>query len=126
MKTTGLLKLALKVFKADNNKVVDDGDSKANRTVMNLSKNKKSKKLTYVPNIGSIGEPNFLTPNAKKAFKYSQLAFIKALILQYFDLENYIRIKTNVLGYAIGEVSSQLNLNSNAPLNNSNKSDFSK
>ncbi len=35
-------------------------------------------------------------------------AFIKALILYYFDLKYYIWIETNILGYAIGEIFSQL------------------
>ena len=70
-----------------------------------------------MPNIGATGKPNFLTPNAKKAFNQLRLAFIKAPILQHFDLENHIRIETNALGYAIGRVLSQLNLYSHAPLN---------
>ena len=66
---------------ADNNEVVGvGGGNRANRTVINLSKNKKFKKLTHVPNNGTTREPNFLTPNAKKVFNYLRLAFIKALI----------------------------------------------
>ena len=78
-------------------------------------------------NIGATGEPNFLTPNVKKAFNYLRLAFIKAPILRHFDLESYVRIKTNASGYAIGEILSQLNLDFNTLPNdlNSNKSDFS-
>ena len=34
----------------------------------------------YIPNIRAIREPNFLTPNAKKAFNHLRLAFIKASI----------------------------------------------
>ena len=41
-------------------------------------------------NIKVTKKPNFLTPNAKKAFNYLQPTFIKASILQHFDLENYI------------------------------------
>ena len=67
---------------------------------------------------------NFLTPDAKKVFNYLRLAFIKASILQYFDLKNYIQIETDVSGYSINRVLSQLNLNFDAPLNNLNKSDF--
>ena len=79
-----------------------------------------------MPNIGAIGKHNFLTPNAKKAFNQLQLAFIKAPILQYFDLESHIRIETDASGYAISRVLSQLNLNSNALSNNLNldKSDL--
>ena len=83
LKTTGLFKeSALKAFIADNNKFVGGGDSgRADKTVMNLSKNEKSKKSTCVLNIRAIGEPNFLTSNAKKVFNYLRLAFIKAPIL---------------------------------------------
>ena len=91
---------------------------------MNLFKNEKSRKSTRVPNIGATGEPNFLTPDTKKAFNYLRLAFIKALILRHFDLESYIRIETDASGYAIGGVLSQLNLDSDTPPNDSNKSDF--
>ena len=61
-----------------------------------------------------------------KYLNYLQLAFIKALILQHFDLKSHIQIKTNALSYAIDGVLSQLNLDSNALSNNSNlnKSDF--
>ena len=82
-----------------------------------------------MPNIGATNKSNFLTPDAKKAFNYLWLAFIKAPILQYFDIESHIRIKTDVSGYVMGRVLTQLNLDSDAPLNdlkdlNSNKSDF--
>ena len=72
---------ASKAFRADDNEVVCSGGGKANETVMNSSKNNKSKNSTRVPNIKATGEPNFLTPNAKKAFNHLRLAFIKALIL---------------------------------------------
>ena len=129
LKTTGLSKQSdLRVFKAGNNEVVGNGD-RANKTVVDLSKskNKKSRKLMRMPNIKVTGEPNFLTPNTKKAFNHLRLAFIKAPILQHFDLESHIRIETDILGYAIGKVLSQWNLDSNATLNNLNldKSDFS-
>ena len=70
-----------------------------------------------MPNIGATGEPNFLTPDAKKAFNHLRLAFIEAPILRHFDPESHIRIETDVSGYAIGGVSSQLNLDSHAPSN---------
>ena len=57
-----------------------------------------------MPNIGAIGEPNFLVLDTKKAFNYLRLAFIKALILQYFDLESHIWIETNASNYAIDGV----------------------
>ena len=116
--------MAPRRFEINNNKIVRGDGGRADKTVVNLSKNKKSKKLTHVPNIGAMGEPNFLTLNAKKVFNYLRLAFIKALILQYFDLKNHIWIKTDASGYTISEVLSQLNLDSNAPPNDFNKSDF--
>ena len=121
LKTTRLFeKLALIIFRSDDDEVVRG--SGGSETVRN-----SSKKLTCVPNIGAIRELNFLTPNAKKTFNHLRLAFIKTPILRYFNLESYIRIETDASRYAIGRVLSQLNLDSNAPLNDSNldKSDFS-
>ena len=102
-----------RAFKTDDNEVVEIG-SKTNGTVVNLSKNKKSRNLTHVSNIGATRESNFLTFATKKAFNHLGLAFIKALILRHFDLESHIRIETDALSYAIGGVSSQLNLESHA------------
>ena len=42
--------------------------NKANETVINLFKNKKSRILIYIPNIRAIRESTFLTPNVKKIF----------------------------------------------------------
>ena len=82
LKTTGSSKLAPKTFKAGNNKVVGGGGGgKVDKTVVNLLKNEKSKKLTYVPNVEATGESNFLTSNAKNAFNYLRLAFIEVPIL---------------------------------------------
>ena len=84
LKATGSSESAPKVFRADDNKVVGVG-GKANETVVNSSKNDKSRNSTRVPNIGATGEPNFLTPDAKKAFNHLRLAFIEAPILRHFD-----------------------------------------
>ena len=107
LKTTGSSeKLATRTFRVSNNEIVENGGSRANETVVNSSKskNKKSKKSTHMPNIGTIKELNFLTPDAKKAFNSLRLAFIKAPILQHFDLKSHIYIETNALGYGIGGV----------------------
>ena len=93
LKATRLSKLALKAFKVDNNKIIGDDDSRANKTFMNLSKNNKSRDLTYMPNIGAIGEPYFLTSNTKKVFNYLRLTVIKVLILRHFDLKIIFRLK---------------------------------
>ena len=69
-KTTGSSKSVPKIFETDDNKVVGGDGGRANRTVMNLAKNEKSRKLTYMPNIETIEELNFLTSNAKKTFNY--------------------------------------------------------
>ena len=115
--------MASKAFTADDNKIVGVG-GRANEIVVNLSKNEKSRNSTHVPNIGATKKPNFLTFNTKKAFKHLRLAFIKALILRYFDLESHIQIETDALGYTINGVLSQSNFDSDASLNNSNKSNF--
>ena len=85
LKTTGSSEeSAPKTFRADDDEVIGDG-GRGNETVRN-----PSRKLTRVSNIGAMGEPNFLTPNAKKAFNHLRLAFIKAPILRHFDLESHI------------------------------------
>ena len=105
LKTTGSSeKSASKTFKAGNNEIVKSGSGRTNETVVDLSKNKKSRKSTRIPNIGATKKPNFLTPNAKKAFNYLQLAFIKALILQHFNSKSHIWIKTDILNYTIGGI----------------------
>ena len=127
LKTTGLFEeSALRAFRAGNDAVVGGGSDRADETVVDLSKskNEKSRKLMHVSNVGAIGEPNFLTPDAKKAFNHLQLAFIKVPILRHFDSKCHIWIETDASGYAISGVLSQLNFNSDAPSNNSNKSNF--
>ena len=57
---------------------------------------------------GAIG---YLTPKAKLAFTQLSKVFTKALIFRYFDLECYIRTKTDVSNYTICGVLSQLALN---------------
>ena len=76
----------------------------------NLSKSKKLKniKSEIQTRLGAMEEPIFLTPNARKVFNQLRQVFTKAPILQHFDPECHIRIETNVSGYAIGRVFSQL------------------
>ena len=81
-----------------------------------LSKSQKSTKLgknlsksENSPNFGTIEVgPSFLTPSAREAFNRLWLAFIKAPIFWYFDPEYHIWIETNILGYAISGMLSQL------------------
>ena len=53
-------------------------------------------------------ESDFLILGAKLVFTKLRQAFVKALILQHFDPERHIRIETDVSGYAISGVLSQL------------------
>ena len=64
----------------------------------NLSKSKKTIKT------------DFFTPWAKLAFIKLKQAFFKASILYYHNPERHIQIETNVLGYAISGIFSQLTL----------------
>ena len=81
-----------------------------------LSKSQKlvnsGKKLLKSGNLSNFNAkkngPSFLTPNNKTAFNQLRLAFTKALILPNFDPECYIWIETDVSGYAISGVLSQL------------------
>ena len=68
-----------------------------------LSKSRNSTNFDAIKN-GS----KFFTLNTRIAFNRLWLAFTEALILWHFYLEYYIQIKTNILGYAIGRVLSQL------------------
>ena len=77
----------------DNGEV---GDNEVEKKVQNLFKSKKTVQL------------DFLTLGAKLAFAELRQAFVKAPILHYFDPERHIRIETDVSGYAIGGVLSQL------------------
>ena len=76
------------------------------------SKGKKSKKPSKGENLPNFNakdsRPSFLTPKARSAFNRLQLAFTKAPILQYFNPECHIWIKTDVSDFAIGGMLSQL------------------
>ena len=111
---------------------VGGGESDGNETnLSNPSASKKSTKAEYLTSGGAkkggnnpkMGGGNtkkgveaarssdYLTLDAKKAFNHLRHAFIQAFILQHFDPEWHIRIKTDVSGYAISRVLSQLTLN---------------
>ncbi len=51
---------------------------------------------------------SFLISKARKAFTKLRQAFIKALILNHFDPEHHIQIKTDASGYVIDRNLSQL------------------
>ncbi len=52
----------------------------------------------------------FLIPRARKAFIKLKQAFVKAPILNHFDLERHIQIEIDVSGYTIGEILRQMTL----------------
>lgn len=73
LKTTRLFEeLTSKAFKASNDKVVGGGGDRTDETMRNLYKykklkNDKSRNLIRVTIIRAMGEPIFLTSNAKKS-----------------------------------------------------------
>ena len=90
--------------KDDDDEIVGGGGDK------NLSKSRKLKnsKSGIQTRLDATGKPIFLTPNTREVFNKLRQAFIEAPILQHFDPECYIRIETDISGYAIGRVLSQL------------------
>ena len=102
LKTTKSLDLTLR---NNNDKIVEGGGNDRN-----LSKSKKSKnaKSEIQIHIGAMEKPIFPIPGAREAFNQLKQAFIKAPILQHFDPECHIQIKTDALIYAIGGILSQL------------------
>ena len=85
---------------------------KSEKTFKSQNSAKSRKKLSKSGNSTNFNaiedEPKFLIPYARTIFNRLRLAFTKALILRHFDLECYIRIETDALGYAIGGMLSQL------------------
>ena len=77
-----------------------DGGDKGDR------ENGTVKRLLYSKSLN--GAMEYLTSDARQAFTQSRQSFTKALILQNFDPEYYIWIKTNALGCAIGGVLNEL------------------
>ena len=84
------------------------GKSKGQKTSKCQKSVKSGKNLSKSGNLLNFGatetRPSFLTRGARKIFNCLRLAFTEAPILQYFDLECHIWIKTDQLGYAIGGV----------------------
>ena len=90
-----------KRIKPKPEKSAKSGNSKGKK----LAKSKKPLKSGNSPNFGATGPgPSFLTPEARSNFNCLRLAFTKAPILWYYNLECHIWIKTDVSGYAIGVV----------------------
>ena len=91
----------------DGNKV-DGGEIEVDEVGKKVQKTSKSKNLSKSKK--AVGSSDFLTLRAKLAFTKLRQVFLKAPILHHFDSERHIWIKTDVSGYAIGGVLSQLTL----------------
>lgn len=104
IKTSKSFKLALKIFKANNNEVVEDSNScKTNKIVVNLPKSKKLKNVKFkiYINIEITKKLILVTPSTKETCNRLKHALVKALIFQYFDSQYHIQIETNALSYTI-------------------------
>ena len=84
---------------------VDGNEIEDNEVGKKVQKSSMSKNLSKSKKTVAL---DFLTPRAKLAFIKLKQAFIKAPILQHFIREHYIQIETDISGYAIGGVLSQL------------------
>ena len=71
----------------------------------------ENKMIKRSPSKNSNRSTDYLILKTRLAFTKLRKMFIKAPIFEHFDLECYIRIKTDASGYIIGEVLSQLTLN---------------
>ena len=90
-----------------DNKVGNNKFEKIDKKTSKSKKLFKPKKLFKSKKMVGL---DFFIPKARLAFIKLRQAFVKALIFYHFDSKRYIRIKTDVLGYAIIEVLSQLTL----------------
>ena len=68
----------------------------------------KSKNYDFPKSRTEKAGTGFFNPKTRLAFTQLRQAFVKAPIFHHFDPESHIRIKTDVLGYAIGDILSQL------------------
>ena len=78
------------------------GNDEIEDEVEKNQKMSKSKKLSKSKK--TVRSFNFLIPRAKLIFTKLRQAFVKALILYYFNLKHHIQIEINVSGYAINRV----------------------
>ena len=91
-----------------NDVEVDGKRVEVNKVGNKVQKSSKSKNLFKSKK--TVRSLDFLTPGVKLAFTKLRQAFSKAPILHHFDLERHIQIETDISGYAIGGVFSQLTL----------------
>ena len=87
---------------AKSRKLFKSGKSKG-------EKSKKPSKSENSTNFNTINaRPNFFTSGIREVFNCLRLSFIKAPIFWHFDPECHILIETDLLGYVIGGMLSQL------------------
>lgn len=102
------------------------GGDRSIKTLSNMEKSTKSQKVDFAK--AKLFGADFLTSRAKKAFIYLQNTFTKALILHYVDTERHICIETDISGYAIDGVLSQItsdqHFSDNVTHKDSNSSQF--
>ena len=82
---------------------VDGGEVEVDEVEKKFQKRSKFKNL-------SKSTLDFFTPRAKLAFTELRQTFLKTLILHHFDPKRHIQIETDVSGYTIDGVFSQLTL----------------
>ena len=68
----------------------------------------KKVKASRAKNLGQLG--TFFTLIARQTFTKLKQIFIKALILNYFNLGHYIQIEADTFGYTIDRIFSKLTL----------------
>ena len=107
LKTTG--SSVISASSVNDNEVIGGRDAVGRSDASR--KSAKSKNQTKSGNSNNLEELKFLTSKAKEAFNCLRQAFIKAPIFRHFDSKCHIRIETNVSGYVIEKVLSQLTPN---------------
>lgn len=83
-----------------------DGNGNNEFDITNQTKTARSKNVVQPKEL----KTGFLTAKAKLAFIELRQAFIKALILYHFNLKYQIQIETDILGYVISGILSQLTI----------------
>ena len=103
LKTTG--SSVESASRVDDIEVVSSGDPGRSDV---SKKSAKSKSRTKSGNSNDLGKRKLLTSDTREGFNRLRQAFTKATIFRYFDPEYHIRIETDLSGYAIKGVLSQL------------------
>ena len=91
----------------DSSKV---GENKIGKKGQKTSKFKNSSKFQKSFKFKKTIRLNFFTLGVRLVFTKLRQAFIKAPIFHHFDLKHHIQVETDVSGYAIDRVLSQLTL----------------